>query len=69
MAASSWDTYVASVELLKTHGSVAAVKKAAEADPSIVTPLTVGLDAYDSVEDKIKLVASQVDIVIPVRVS
>jgi hypothetical protein len=67
MAASSWATYEASKALLAQHGSVAAVKAAAAADPSVVTPLTTGLGAWSDIDARIAAAAKDVDIVIPVR--
>jgi hypothetical protein len=67
MAASSWATYEASKALLAAHGSVAGVKAAAAADPSVVTPLTAGLGAWSDIDAAIAAAAKDVDIVIPVR--
>ena len=67
MAASSWDTYLASKALLKQHGSVAGVKAAAAADAAVVTPLTTGLDKWSAIDAAIVEAAKDVDIVIPVR--
>ncbi len=67
MAASSWATYEASKALLAAHGGVAGVKKAAAADPSVVAPLTAGLDAWSGIDGAIAAAAKDVDIVIPVR--
>lgn len=67
MAASNWDTYLASKALLQKYGSVAAVKAAAKEDPSVEKSLTAGLEAWSDLQAKVKAAASNVDIVIPVR--
>ena len=66
MAASSWDTLLASKQLLQTHGSVAGVKAAAASDPTVVTPLTTGLAAWKELPQQLAAAAKEVDIVIPV---
>jgi uncharacterized membrane protein (DUF4010 family) len=67
MAASSWNTYLASKKLLQEHGSVAGVKAAAASSAAVTAPLTVGLDAWKDLPAAVAAAASQVDIVIPVR--
>jgi uncharacterized membrane protein (DUF4010 family) len=67
MAASSWNTYLASKKLLQEHGSVAGVKAAAASSAAVTAPLTVGLDAWKDLPAAVAAAAFQVDIVIPVR--
>ena len=73
MAASSWATLEAARALLQEHGggvecaSVPLVKEAAAKDASVVAPLTVGLDKWASMAERIKEAAKDVDIIIPAR--